>query len=446
MTTKVLFAKEGGLYRGSENSECQEGVKMHQGEVDQDRSQLNKCAIRCKAFGIASTNTKSCFDVNDNVTTKRQIKPGDDKEVECQSTDGGKELLVNRCSYFYSNEEVTQTCDGMVKEVSINQTQSSVNGHIGSKQKAEESVNGQMKSEQVTPQMDAVTEKLEAKNSYMLGYFAGKLSEAYKDASRRLQSTRDSIGKLKDIQVSLAGQHVRLSGCTEDTILAVFTHSKELTQQLCKALLKVLAPEKEFEVNKEHPLLHEDLMNLSLDWTASVPDLILDNGIRVTSRFKRVLADLLYIVHGNMDQPGRPSLADIRPFLYTSVKVKNSTSVEQDTIFQLLLTDTHVVLLREDGVFHPVPRGSSLVPIHAQFQGLELRKRSDIRCLLVRQSDNCLVVDIVFTVHKAEKNMKSTGGAAEVPSISDDSSRCDSWKLSFGCTPEAVILIQNLCT
>ncbi|CAK6983365.1 kinesin-like protein KIF16B isoform X3 [Scomber scombrus] len=247
--------------------------------------------------------------------------------------------------------------------------------------------------------------------------------------------------EIKKVQISLAGQHVRIIGDTEDTVLAVFTHSKELTQELCKALLKALAPEK---LSEGHPLLTDDLMVLSLDWKARVPDIIMDNGLHITSRFKRVLADLLYIIHGNMDGPNKPSLAGICPLLYTSVKIKNSTRVHQDTIFQFLLTDTHVALLREDAVFHPVPQGSSRVPIQPQFQGLELRNRSDIQCLLLRQSDNCLVVEIVFTTLKLQTREGKVESRPAPPS-SDHSNHCDSWKLCFGCTSEAVILTHHLC-
>ncbi|XP_060921653.1 kinesin-like protein KIF16B isoform X2 [Labrus mixtus] len=251
--------------------------------------------------------------------------------------------------------------------------------------------------------------------------------------------------EIKKVQISLAGQHIRLIGCTDDSVLAVFTHSKELTQEFCKTLLKTLSPEKFSDGTEEHPLLSGDLMVLSLDWTSNVPEIVLDNGFHITSRFKRVLADLLYIIHGNMDCPGKPSLANIHPLLYTSVKVMNSTRVHQDTIFQFLLTDTHVALLQEDGVFHPAPRGSSLVPSQPQFQRLELHSRSDIKCVLVRQNDNWLVVEISFTTHKLqapEQKENSRPVSAEVPA----GGRCDSWKLSFGCTSEAVILINHLCT
>lgn len=252
-----------------------------------------------------------------------------------------------------------------------------------------------------------------------------------------------NLVKIRKIQISLAGQHVRLIGCTEDIILVAFTHSKELTQDLCKALLKALAPERSSEWTEGHPLLSGDLMSLSLDWKAIVPDITLDNGLQVTSRFKRVLADLLYIVHGNMGGPDKPSLANVCPLLYTSVKLKNSTNVRQDPIFQFLLTDTHVALLQEDGVFHPVPRGSGLVPVQPQFQGLELHRRSDIKCVFVRQSENCLVVDIAFMSKKAGDAVDFRLCSAEVPYASDY--QCDSWKLCFGCTSEAVILIHHLC-
>lgn len=254
--------------------------------------------------------------------------------------------------------------------------------------------------------------------------------------------------EIKTVQISLAGQHVRLMGHTGEAVLVVFTHSKELTQELCRALVKAVAPESFSEGTEGHPLLCEDLMLLSLDWMSNVPDIILHSGIHITSRFKRVLADLLYIVHGNMDGPDKPSLADVCPLIYTSVKVKNSTRLHQDAIFQFLLTDTHVALLREDGVFHPVPRGSSLVPVQPQFQGLELRKRSDIRCLVVRQSDSCLVVEVVFTTHKPPRTQDKKKAESAIGSSSStvDGHRCDSWKLCFGCTSEAVMFINHLCT
>ncbi|MEQ2164703.1 hypothetical protein GOODEAATRI_009515 [Goodea atripinnis] len=253
------------------------------------------------------------------------------------------------------------------------------------------------------------------------------------------------LTEIREVQISLAGQHVRLIGFSEDSVLAVFTHNQELTQDFCKAVLKTCCPETFSKVTETHPLLSEDLMALSLDWTSSVPDVTLHSGLNVTSRFKRVLADLLYIIHGNMDDPNKPSLAHICPLLYTSVRVTSSIRVHQDSLFQFLLTDTHVALLQEDGVFHPVPRGSSQVLVQPQFQGLKLRRRSDIRCLLVRRNENCFSVDVVFTKRNKQAlkwKVELRRGSADVPA---SSSLCDSWKLTFGCSSEAQMLINHLC-
>uniref|UniRef100_A0A8C7K494 Kinesin family member 16B n=1 Tax=Oncorhynchus kisutch TaxID=8019 RepID=A0A8C7K494_ONCKI len=258
-----------------------------------------------------------------------------------------------------------------------------------------------------------------------------------------------SLLHIKEIQVSFAGQHVRLLGSTEDTILVIFTHSKELTQELCCTLLKILAPAEVQEGPGAHPLLRGDLSRLSLDWRSHVPDLQLDCGLCVTSRFKRIMADLLYILHGNMEGPNKPSLADIHLLIYTSIKVENYSTSRQDVLCQFFLTDNHIGLVQEDVVFHPVPRGSTLVPIQPQFQGLELRRRSDIRCVLVRHSDRCMVLDIAFsTAHKGqnETKRKTRKGVAIVPFPSDCRPPADSWKLTFSSTSDAAILINHLST
>lgn len=173
-------------------------------------------------------------------------------------------------------------------------------------------------------------------------------------------------------------------------------------------------------------------MSLSLDWTASVPDLILQNGLRFSSRFKRVLADLLYMVHGNMEAPGKPSLADVCPLLYTSVRLLTPVFPSQTSIFQFFLTDTHLALLREDGVFHPVPRGSTLVPVQPQFQSLEVRSRSQIRCFFSQNMDGCVELEIVFDAQKtlrktSEKQLRRR--SVDVSSLPELKRRCPSWKI-----------------
>ncbi|KAL6111070.1 kif16b [Pungitius sinensis] len=247
---------------------------------------------------------------------------------------------------------------------------------------------------------------------------------------------------IEEVQVGLAGQHVRLIGRSGDAFLVVLTRSKELTQEFCRALLKLRSPGGAPPRGSEDgPLLSGDLMVLSLDWTSSVPDVVLDGGLRLTSGFKRALADLLYIVHGNMDGAGKPSLAHVCPLLYTSVKVQSAGETERrpDAILQLLLTDTHVALLREDAVFHPAPRGSGPAPAGPQFRALDLRRRSDAGRLFVRTSDDCVAVDIDFArARRAESRRRSgaSGGGAGGPR--------DRWQLTFGCTAEAVMLINHL--
>ncbi|KAM9792205.1 LOW QUALITY PROTEIN: kinesin-like protein KIF16B [Neosynchiropus ocellatus] len=267
-------------------------------------------------------------------------------------------------------------------------------------------------------------------------FLSGKSLAAVSARGDDLCLRQVSLPEIRTIQISLAGQHVRLIGSSSDPLLVLFTYDKGLSQELCRALMMATSQEPASSW-ADRPLLSGDLMSLSLDWAANVPDVLLDGRVWVTSRFKRVLADLLYIVHGNMAAPERPSLANVRPLLYTSVEVRNSTRCHQDSIFQFLLTDTHVALLREDGVFHPVPRNSSLVPAQPQVQGLELRRRSDIRLLLVKRSDRCLVVSVVFEGVPEER---SGTGSAGRPGL-----RCDTWKLCFGCTEEAVGLIRHLC-
>lgn len=146
-----------------------------------------------------------------------------------------------------------------------------------------------------------------------------------KESSLALNVDHFNLGELREVQISLAGQHVCLLGCFDDDILAIFTYSKELMQEFCRVLLKVLCSGTLPEGTEGHPLPSGDLMLLCMDWMSHTPDIVLGSGLRVTSRFKRVLANLLYMVHEDMDGPDKPSLADIRPLLYTSMKVVTSS-------------------------------------------------------------------------------------------------------------------------
>ncbi|XP_048842785.1 kinesin-like protein KIF16B isoform X2 [Brienomyrus brachyistius] len=255
--------------------------------------------------------------------------------------------------------------------------------------------------------------------------------------------------QIKDIHVGFAGQHVRLQGFTEDTILTIYTHSKQLTQNLCQTLLKVLSQTGAEGDHCDHPLLQQDLAQLSLDWSSYTPDCILDGGLRLSSQFKRVLADLVYFLHGNMEE--KPSLADMQVLLYTSVKAEVNHPPRPDALSQFLLMESHLGLVQEDGVFHPAPRSITMVSRRAHFEGLALRKLSDIRCVLVGDKDSSVRVDIVFkatSMSRAESQNRGKNSTAALPSLSGYNLFLQSeiWKLTFGCTTEAAFLINYLST
>ncbi|KPP79066.1 hypothetical protein Z043_101385, partial [Scleropages formosus] len=218
------------------------------------------------------------------------------------------------------------------------------------------------------------------------------------------------LQQLKEIDVGFGGQSVRLLGPTEGSVLAVYTNSKELSQALCRSLVEALSPDAGNSGYLEHPLLQEDLLQLSLDWKAENPDLVLEDGRRLGCHFKKVLADLIYFVYGSMGKE-QASMADIQLLLYTGVKVAVTPQWQPRTLCQFLLTETHMGLVEEDALFHPVPRHLALVPQQAHFQGMTLRRRSDIRCILAASSSPSTTVEIVFTTSHPEL------AVAAVPSV-----------------------------
>lgn len=92
-----------------------------------------------------------------------------------------------------------------------------------------------------------------------------------KESSQALSVDHFNLG---EVQISLAGQRVHLLGCFDNAILAIFTYSKELMQEFCRVLLKVLCPGTLPEGTEGHPLLSGDLMLLSMDWMSHTPDII----------------------------------------------------------------------------------------------------------------------------------------------------------------------------
>ncbi|KAA8583961.1 hypothetical protein FQN60_015169, partial [Etheostoma spectabile] len=195
--------------------------------------------------------------------------------------------------------------------------------------------------------------------------------------------------QLKEVQIGLAGHSLRLMSTTKESILGVYTHSQQLTKELCWAILGVTCPG-DNRVS-QHPLLHGDLMKLSLDWNACVPDLLLDAGLRVRCQFQKSLADLVYHLHCNLDQK-TVTLGEVRLLLCTGVRVCISPSSHTEALAQLLLTDTHLGLVQEEVVFHPTSPSVTIAPCCPQFHDLTLRQRSDVRCVLVHNEDKRGVV------------------------------------------------------
>uniref|UniRef100_A0A3Q3MND4 Kinesin family member 16Bb n=2 Tax=Mastacembelus armatus TaxID=205130 RepID=A0A3Q3MND4_9TELE len=252
--------------------------------------------------------------------------------------------------------------------------------------------------------------------------------------------------QLKEVQIGLAGHSLRLMGSTEESILGVYTHSQELTKELCWAILGVICP-RDSRVS-QHPLLHGDLLKMSLDWQTHVPDLLLDAGLRVCCQFQKSLADLVYLLHCNMDQSQETiHMGEVQILMYTSVGVCISPCAHTEPLAWLLLTDTHLGLLQEDAVFHPSPHCVNMVPCRPQFHDLILRQRSDIRCVLLRDEKNrgAVGLDIILTNVKGRGHPGKITKAATLPAYASNSSlHAEVWKLTFSCSTEAACLINHL--
>lgn len=252
--------------------------------------------------------------------------------------------------------------------------------------------------------------------------------------------------QLKEVQIGLAGQTLRLMGTTEDSILGVYTHSQKITRELCWATLGVICPG-DSRVS-HHPLLQGDLMGMSLNWQVYVPDLLLDAGLRVCCQFQKSLADLVYLLHCNMDQSEKVvSLGEVQILLYTSVGVCMSPSTNTKRLAQLLLTDTHLGLLQEDAVFHPTPCSVTSAPWRPQFNDLTLRLRSDIRGVLICDEDKhgAVRLDVILANVKGRSHPEKVTKATTLPArVSDSSPHAEVWKITFSCFAEANCLINHL--
>ncbi|XP_037322218.2 uncharacterized protein kif16bb [Pungitius pungitius] len=250
--------------------------------------------------------------------------------------------------------------------------------------------------------------------------------------------------QLKEVQIGLADQSLRLMGATEESILGVYTHSQQLTKALCGGILAVIGPGD--HTLPQHPLLHGDLTKLSFDWEACVPDLQLDAGLRVYSQFQKSLADLVYLLHCNMDQQA-VTLAEVQILLYTGVRVCISPNSSTESLAQLLLTDTYLGLVQDNAVFHQTLPSVTIAPCRSQFHDLTLRRCSDVRCVLVHDEDEhgAVTVDVILAHVRGRSRPENPTKAATSPGQASNSSHhAEVWKLTLSCSSEAAFLINHL--
>ncbi|XP_023575921.1 kinesin-like protein KIF16B isoform X2 [Octodon degus] len=262
------------------------------------------------------------------------------------------------------------------------------------------------------------------------------------------------LSRLQEIQVGFGGQSVRFLGCTEGLLLTAFTYSKSLSQQLCRDLLCVLVSKAEALACASHPLLQQDLVQLSLDWKVEIPTLALASGVKLSSKFQTTLVDMVYFLHGNMEGE-IPSLAEVQVLLYTTVRVEGEPGC--GLCRSLVLLNTHLALVREDGVFYPHPGVLCTLPPRVPFDVTQCCALSELRCVVVPEKNNLSTVELVFS-RKWGLRLDSKNGPLVAPHAvpsaqlittlpqlqGGQSGVPEVWKLTFNSQDEAFWLISHL--
>ncbi|XP_039730384.1 kinesin-like protein KIF16B isoform X2 [Pteropus medius] len=262
------------------------------------------------------------------------------------------------------------------------------------------------------------------------------------------------LSGLREIQIGFGGQHIRFLGSAESQLLTVFSYNKNLCQQICHDLLGVLMPQADAAAYTSHPLLQQDLVQLSLDWKAEIPNLLLPNGVQLSSKFQNTLVDIVYFLHGNMEV-NIPSLAEVQLLFYTTVRVEGDSS--QGCCQSLVLLNTHIALVREDRVFYPHTRSLNTPPPRTRFDVIKCRALSEFRCIIVPEMKPLPVVELVFLQklrlpsHLRNSPSEYSQDAQNVHSFT--SSLClrdsrnvapDVWKLTLNSQDEALWLISHM--
>lgn len=263
-----------------------------------------------------------------------------------------------------------------------------------------------------------------------------------------------SLSGLREIQIGFGGQSIRFLGSAESLLLTVFSYNKNLCQQICRDLLCVLLPESDTTACSSHPLLQQDLVQLSLDWEAEIPDLVLSNGVWLSSKFQNTMVDMIYFLHGNMEV-NIPSLAEVQLLLYTTVRVEDDSG--QDQCQSLVLLNTHIALVKEDRVFYPQVRSLNTPLPGPQFDVTRFRALSEFRCIVVPEKRTLPAVQLVF-FHKLKLPSDSRKSLSDQSQDTQDvplftSPFClqgsrhvapEVWDLTLNSQDEALWLISHL--
>uniref|UniRef100_A0A2D4H9I9 Uncharacterized protein n=3 Tax=Micrurus TaxID=8634 RepID=A0A2D4H9I9_MICLE len=254
-----------------------------------------------------------------------------------------------------------------------------------------------------------------------------------------------SINTLKEIQIGYAGQSLTLLGLHVENLMKLFTFNKYLTQRICHDIISTISPLD--RACLKHPLLNDDLLKLSVDWTSVVTNLILENSVCLSCNFESDLADLLYLLHENMDI-SKPFLGDIQVVLYTTVKLEGD-------IRSLVLTNTHIGLIKENSAFCLISRMLHSTDNQSQCTQIQLHSLSELRCVIVPEKENLRKIELAFS--KASK----TGSSSSLLDASQGeknthleyvSSFCHNqpsnqpyiWRLIFSSDEDAVRLMLHL--
>lgn len=275
-------------------------------------------------------------------------------------------------------------------------------------------------------------------------------------SASELQNSQDSLDifyvlpmtALREIQIGFAGQNIRLLCYNEDNVMKVYTFNQTLTQRICYDILSLVISSSDYDC-LNHQLLKDDLLQLSLDWTLSVTDLVFENGVKLSCSFETHLADLAYLLHENMEIH-KPPLGEIQILFFTVVKVEGE-------IRSLVLTNTHIGLVQEDSVSFSVPKALYSLTGKWQMDRIQLRCLSELRCMVVPEKDNLTEIELVFSkasqvgcgldgnlscgsqrVANTQRNLVSFFCHTS-PSV-----QTHIWKLTFSSNKDAVRLMLHL--